>query len=127
MKNLLRAFLLLLASLPAVSDTLPPITLRVTPKVQMAQMGRTSTIRVRITVPQNPLNRAVCVAVDGPTYRSSCFDHVGTGAAVQAEWAVSGLEPGGYVAEARLERAKEGESGRDYKFSRETFEISGGF
>jgi hypothetical protein len=105
---------------------LPAIAVSVTPKVQMVGYGQSGRVRVKITVPKNALNRAVCVAVDGPTYRSSCFEHVGLGAPSVAEWVFSGLEPGWYEAVATLERAKEGESGRDYKIGRDQFQVAGG-
>ena len=110
---------------PLLAET-PAITLQVTPKVQMVSIGGTGTIRVKVTIPKNAQNRAVCVAVDGPVYRSSCFEHVGLGAATRVEWTFRGLDVGEYLAEARLERAKVGESGRDYKIGRDQFVVSGG-
>ena len=80
---------------PAAAEP-APITLRVDPKVQMVGYGGQGVVRVRITIPKNALNRAVCVEVDGPVYRSSCFDHVGLGAPSAAEWVVSGLDAGEY-------------------------------
>jgi len=98
----------------------PAISLRIDPKVQMVSYGGTGTVRVRITVPKNAQNRAVCVEVDGPTYRSSCFEHVGLGAPSQAEWLVKGLDAGEYVAAARLER-----SGGAVELARDSFVVSG--
>jgi hypothetical protein len=121
------ALLAVLAHLTILAGAEPAISLDITPRVQMGRIGQTSTVRVRITVPKDALNRAVCVEVDGPVYRSSCFEHVGLEAPSRVEWTVSSLDPGEYEAVARLERAKEGESGRDYKIGRSRFEIQGGF
>lgn len=103
----------------------PAITLQVTPKVQMVSYGGTGTVRVRITLSKSAQNRAVCVVLDGPTYRSSCFEHIGLEAPSRVEWVVRGLDAGEYEAEARLERAKVGESGRDYVIGRDRFTVAG--
>ena len=103
---------------------LPAITLQVTPKVQIVGVGGLGTIRVKITIPKNAQNRAVCVAVDGPMYRSSCFEHVGLEAASRVEWTIRGLDPGEYDATATLERVEEGSGSRKTSISRDSFTIS---
>lgn len=54
------------------------------------------------TVPQDAHNRSLCVAVDGPMYRSSCRELDAQRATVTAEWVFTGLTGGEYVAEAAL-------------------------
>ena len=105
---------------------LPAIALQVTPKVQMVSYGGTGTVRVQVIIPKNAQNRAVCVEVDGPVYRSSCFEHVGLEAASRVEWTFRGLDVGEYAAVATLERVEEGEGGRDYIIGRDQFVVSGG-
>lgn len=54
----------------------PPISLKVSPFIGRAPQ----LVRLTVTVEPNEANREVCVVVDGPVYRSSCYEHVGAGA-----------------------------------------------
>lgn len=92
-------FLLLSATVFAAPSGL---SLHIRPVAQV--VAKTGNVSVITTLSPNPHNRLLCVAVDGPTYRSSCRELDAERAPVTAEWRFGGLEPGEYVAEARVGR-----------------------
>jgi len=96
------------------------IAIEVTPRIQHAPLTGTAHIRVLVTIPKNPENRLGCVEIDGPTYRSSCFDIDGAEHATQQEWVYKGLVGGRYIAVASLRQA----DGKEYR-ARTTFCVVG--
>mgnify|MGYP001559592005 CR=1 FL=1 len=93
--------LLVLFLLRAVS----PISLEVTPRMQHAPVAGTGRIRILVTIPKNDQNRVGCVEVDGPVYRSSCFEIDGQRHAYRQEWVYVDLPSGAYRAVAVLRQA----------------------
>ena len=83
----------------------PAVKVEVNPKVQLVHPRKGGEVYLKLTVERNALNRAVCVAVDGTTFRSSCFDHVGEAAPYRLEWWVKGLSAGQYVVGVAVQRA----------------------
>jgi hypothetical protein len=100
------AFLMVPAGPTAAQDKPQPVRLEVTPRFQLAPLGKTASVSIRVTVPQSPQNRVVCVEVDGPVFRSSCWESSPT-ASQNKEFRYSSLEAGSYVATARLFRVQE--------------------
>lgn len=99
----------------------PPVAISVTPRIQLGREGKSSEVYVKLTVPENLQNRAVCVDVDGPVFRSSCWEITALGQPYRQEWWVRGLGPGRYAATATLER----EGKKTYR-SVTTFCVAGG-
>lgn len=89
---------------PAFAEE-PWLTVDVTPRMSMTPINGTATVRLLVTVPRNDQNRLLCVGYDGPTFRSSCAEHVEPGARYRVEVPFSGLREGAYVAFAELHRA----------------------
>lgn len=88
------------------SFVIAALSLDVTPRIQLSQ-GQASKgqVYVKVTLRPDPSNRVVCVQVDGPTYRSSCWTVNGEHAQVREEWWVKGLDAGQYEARATVDRS----------------------
>lgn len=61
---------------PAAFPADDPISIRVTPTFGFAPLS----IRIHTRVPKHEGNRLICVEVEGPMYRRSCQEHVGSAA-----------------------------------------------
>lgn len=89
-----------------VSTAEPPaVRVEVSPKVQQSGRRNQGEVYVKLTVPRDARNRAVCVVIDGPTFRSSCRQLDGLRASYREEWPVKALDAGSYSVFANLERA----------------------
>ena len=97
-----------------------PVRIEATPKVQFALHGKTTRVYLKLTVPKDTRNRAVCVEVDGGIYRSSCWEITALGQAYRQEWWVGELVAGAYEVRATLTR----EDGRQ-DVDRTTFCVAG--
>ena len=94
-----------------IANTEPkPVTISVTPRFQLAQLGKAAYIHVRVITPRNAQNRRLGVQIDGDTFRSWEEDRVGLGARYAEEWTIGGLTPGAY--EARAVLVQVGEDGK---------------
>lgn len=83
-----------------------PITVSVMPRVQLSQgIEARASVWVRLAVRPDPQNRLVCVDVDGPTFRSSCWTVDGERAPYREEWLVKNLQAGEYTVVGEVERA----------------------
>lgn len=82
----------------------PPISIDARPRVQIAPVGKATQIQLTIRVLKDAHNRVLCVEIDGGVYSSSCFPHVGLGAASQVIRTIHGVTAGGYVARATVIR-----------------------
>ncbi len=114
---------------PAQESTKPPVpTIRVEvyPRFTLLVVGHgTASVRIKVTVPRNPQNRVVCVAVDGPVYRSSCWEHDGS-ERYRQEFLYPELPAGDYVALGELQWVEQGSGERKTSVSRYEFRILGG-
>ena len=88
--------------------TLPPIAVRVSPKVVVS--APLQSLRVEIIIPRNKENRGYCVIIDGPSlYSSSCATLAGDNAPAFFEASAGGFtENGEYVVVAQLFTTKFG-------------------
>lgn len=91
---------LLLFSVPASPANPPALVINTYPRISSAP----ATIRVRITLTQDPQNRALCLQVDGTEFRSSCWEIDAQRAPRTAERWVKDLPAGCYTATAAVGR-----------------------
>ncbi len=108
---------------------MPTITIDVSPHVQLVTSYKTGSVAIHVTVPRDARNRVVCVVVDGPMFRASCWEQVGREAPFRQEFSYPGLPAGEYVVEGRLEwvEDREGEKGeRRVTLAHDRFVIRGG-
>lgn len=110
------------AQTPATISAKPTIRVEVSPRIQLLQFGKGGTVLIRVTTPRNPQNRAVCIVVDGPMLRSSCWDN-GPTEALRREFRYAGLPAGEYVVAAVLEWVDEEKGERKTVVERDSFEI----
>lgn len=100
----MRTLLALLLAASVASTNPKPITISVYPRISSAP----ATLRVRVTRSEDEqeraLDRAVCVQVDGPEFRSSCREISPPAAPRTAESWVKDLPAGCYVATVTLVR-----------------------
>ena len=102
MRRLAGVFVLLLTLVSPAYSADPPIRLTIYPRFQHGP----GTIRVTLIVQRNPLNRGVCISIEGDTgySRSSCWDHVGEGARYETVFYYPDLPAGHYAAQATVIR-----------------------
>jgi hypothetical protein len=127
-----RTFLALVAFLlaPACPGTaqepkpLPAPTFRVepSPRIQIAQLGKPSSVLIRVRGPENRQNRFLCVAVDGPVFRSSCWETL-QGEALSKEFRYSSLTAGEYDVIGELTWVEEATGERKKAVVRDRFVI----
>lgn len=103
----------------------PSVRVEPSPRIQMAQMGATSSVLIRVRGPQNPQNRFLCVLIDGPVYRSSCWE-TPQDEALTKEFRYSSLTAGEYALLGVLEWVEKATGERKTVVSRDSFTISDG-
>jgi hypothetical protein len=103
----------------------PSIRVEASPRFQLAQIGKPASVLIRVRVPQNPQNRAVCVLIDGPMYRSSCWESPQGGAAGK-EFRYSSLSAGEYELVGVVEWVDEANGERKTTVTRDRFTVSDG-
>lgn len=77
-----------------------PVKIQVTPRIGSAPQE----IRIWLTVEPNADNRVACVVVDGPKYRSSCWELRGASAPKTTWLQFRDLPEGHYVVAGSVER-----------------------
>jgi hypothetical protein len=103
----------------------PVVRVVASPKLQMLPLGRSGTVVIRVTIPQNPQNRVGCLVVDGPMFRSSCWESLPTAPQTQ-EFRYSGLPGGEYEVMGEVQWV-DGEKGeRKSTLARDRFVITDG-
>ncbi len=119
-------YLLCPATLAAQELPEPSIRVEATPKQQLSDFKTgAGQITIRVSVPPSPQNRAVCIEVDGTTYRRSCWESHATDRLVK-EFRYPSLQSGTYVVTGSLVWWDEKEGKAKTAASRDIFEIRGG-
>lgn len=78
-----------------------PISVVVNPTVGLAPLNA----RVKVTIPQDPVNRIACLIADGPDYyRSSCWELAGGASPITTWISLVDLPEGEYLITASLEQ-----------------------
>mgnify|MGYP001565496909 CR=1 FL=1 len=110
---------------PVLGAQEPSIKVEVTPKVQLSNTRGQGSVLIKVTTPRSPQNRVVCVILDGPMYRSSCWEN-GPESPLRKELRYTSLSAGEYVVVGVLEWVEEGSGKRQTTTARDNFRISGG-
>lgn len=110
--NIFPRLLPLLLAVSTLSAEAPSIHVTAVPRLQFAGKYGTGSVSIRVTVPRNAQNRSVCVFVDGPLTRTSCWDQVGAEAPFRQEFAYQGLPAGRYTVSGVLEFEDGAKGGR---------------
>ena len=104
----------------------PTIAVDASPKIQLATFGGSGSVWIRVTVPRDARNRVVCVVLDGPMSRVSCWEQSGSGAAYRKEFGYRSLPAGEYLVVGELQWLDEEKGERKTTYARDTFVIRSG-
>lgn len=112
---------ILLASM--AGSAFPSLTIQAVPPVTVISVGQNqASVSIRVTVPRDARNRVVCVAVEGPIVRSSCWEHDATGP-YRTEFRYPGLAVGMYEVVGEVQWVDEANGKRKVTIARTAFEI----
>ena len=104
----------------------PTIRVEGTPKVQLVPIDGSGAIWIKVTTPRNAQNRAICVFLEGPISRASCWENVGREAGFRHEFGYRGLPAGEYLLMGELQWVDETNGERKVSYSRDRIVISSG-
>lgn len=116
------AFLLAPACPGTAQAPAPTLRVDVSPRLQLLQLDKGASVLIRVTIPRNPQNRVGCVTVDGPMFRSSCWEN-GPQEAPTKEFRYSGLPGGSYTVVGEVQWVEEATGERKSVVKRDRFEI----
>lgn len=103
----------------------PEIRLQVSPRIQLLQFNKGGSVLIRTTIPRNPQNRVGCVTMDGPMYRSSCWEN-GPTEAPSKEFRYSSLLGGSYEVIAEVQWVDVATGERKSVLKQDRFEVRTG-
>ena len=101
----------------------PTIRVEGTPKVQLVPIDGSGAIWIKVTTPRNAQNRAICVFLEGPISRASCWENVGREAGFRHEFGYRGLPAGEYLLVGELQWVDEANGERKASYSRDQIVI----
>ena len=114
--------------LDAQEQSQPDPTIRVesSPKAQLVPTGRSGSVWIRVTIPRNAQNRAVCIILEGPLSRVSCYEHIGSEAPFRQEFGYRDLPAGEYLVVGELQWVDGAKGERKTVLARDSFRILSG-
>jgi hypothetical protein len=100
----MRRTLLMLLAVLAIAASPQPLTIDVSPRIGRAPQD----IHIKTRVQPDERNRALCLVVDGPQYRSSCWELPGKAAPITTDTWLKDFPGGHYAVAVVLSRLEDG-------------------